>query len=141
MGRGRHGRRRHMANGACKVKGSAFTTWDAAMSAVARTPDAIRAYRGDCCGYFHITRYTEDEYAQRVAEFSEDRCTDEQFSGIVENNNTTATNLEDDDERGEQGLHAGDAGSSSLERGEQPRFAPSPATLARRLQARRNQGR
>lgn len=65
----RHGRRPHRVSGVCHKKRSAWTTWDAAMAAVAKTPGAVRAYLGGCCGYYHITRYTEDEYAQRVAEF------------------------------------------------------------------------
>ena len=64
----RHGRRRHRAPCECRAKGTCYTTWDAAMGAVATTPDAIRAYRGRCCGHYHITKYTIDEYAQRVAE-------------------------------------------------------------------------
>jgi hypothetical protein len=39
------------------------------MSAVNRVKDAERAYRGTCCGHWHITRLSVDEFAQRVAEY------------------------------------------------------------------------
>jgi hypothetical protein len=139
MGRSRgHGHRRHIMSGVCNRKGSAYTTYDAAMSAVARTKDAIRAYRGDCCGYYHITRYTEDEYAQRCATYYDEAlCTDVDPNDIVGANNTTMSG--EHDEIGVQpSSREGDAGTTQVKRSDAPRLAPSPATLARQLQARRN---
>ena len=72
---GRHGHRRRpprkgtVQGCACQAKGSCFSTREAAMRTVATTKDAERAYRGDCCGHYHITRYTVDEFAQRRAEY------------------------------------------------------------------------
>src|SRR5690242_11373910 len=67
---GRHGRRPHVATWCgCQIK-VCFTTYDAAMARVANIPGAERAYRGPCCGHYHITGLTQDEFAQLMAERS-----------------------------------------------------------------------
>lgn len=119
----RHGRRRGLSTTCtCRAKTACYTTYDAAMSAVHRTPDAKRAYRGDCCGHYHITRYTEDEYAQRVAAHAEE------------------ANHEQEEDYSRYGLEpaagAGGPGAPAVGSGGQSRLAPSPATVARIVQAR-----
>lgn len=102
------------------------------MAGVKDTPDAERAYRGKCCGHWHITRYTVDEYAQRVAEY-----------GVQDDANVVPWYYQDDeggtdeaDHRTEPRAREGDAGPAPLVRGESTRLAPSPATLARLLEGR-----
>lgn len=136
MGRSkRHGRRPHKARNVCQVKGAAFTTWDAAMAVVATTPGAERPYRGTCCGYYHITRETQDEYAQRVAEFTPERRVKLPWEGDTVDHETE-TSWEANDESGTQSrVRESDAGTAQVQRGRFPGLTPSPATLARRLQA------
>lgn len=132
-----HGRKPHKVRGACTVKGSAFTTWDAAQAAVVTTPDAVRPYRGDCCGYYHITRYTVDEYAQRMAEMAGPRRVQESWLDDTVDPKSVQTE-EETDVRGEPQADAGDAGPEAVQRVRIPRFTPSPATLAKRLAPRRS---
>lgn len=128
----RHGHRPHKISGVCSVKGSTFTTQEAALAAVARTPDAQRAYRGDCCGYWHITRQTIDEYAQRMAA----RYVPRRIMDLEDFDDTVVG--EEDDER-EQGADAGDAGPTQVQRIRQTSgSAPTPAEVARRIAGKRS---
>lgn len=130
----RHGRRRGVAQGCdCRAKGMCFTTWDAANAAVSRVPDAERAYRGTCCGHLHITRSTQDEFAQRVAEFA---CTHDDNRGIVDLGQETEADHESSAAGAEPRGDEGGLGTPPFERSAQARLAPSPATLARRLASR-----
>lgn len=111
MGRSRrHGVRRHVVSNVCPHGKTSFTTWDAAKGALARAKDAIRVYRGSCCGYFHITKYSEDEYAQRVAQFG---CTSESAYGTVD---LTTDEGDYDGEYGEQSVREGDAAVAAIQR-------------------------
>lgn len=113
MGRSRrHGVRRHVVSNVCPQGKTSFTTWDAAKSALTRAKDAVRVYRGSCCGYFHITKYTEDEYAQRVALFG---CTrDANYDTIVVHDEDIFQGVSD--ERREQTLYDGDATVAAIQR-------------------------
>lgn len=144
----RHGRRRHIASDCrCTAKTACYTTWEAAWSAVHRIPDVIRAYRGSCCGHYHVTKYTEDEYAQRVAAYM---CTVDEICGIVDHERKDNDHgTEEDSPRSYEqaaarlGLEAGEPGArrrgprtAPVERGAAARLAPTPLTVAARLQAR-----
>lgn len=117
-----HGKRRHRADCDCGAKSACFTTMKAALSAVATVPDAERAYRGDCCGHYHITRYTQDEYAQRVAAFTEGADHEDRAPGT------------------EPGSDARGPRAPALQRGDETRPTPTPAEVARVLQARGRTG-
>jgi hypothetical protein len=145
----RHGRRRHIVRDCgCTMKSICFTTWDAAMSAVASVPDAERAYRGTCCGHYHITRLSIDEFAQRVAEY----CVQEQAfcdTVVLSIGEEAGDEAETDPEAAarawiectEPRTRGGGPGDPAIERWPAPRFPPSPAAFARRLKARSDQGR
>lgn len=130
-----HGVRKHVARGVCSAKGMAFTQWDAAEAARIRL-GGERVYRGDCCGYLHITRYTEGEYAQRVAL----GCTDPDPYGMVGYNDTDEGEDDGEEQAGDaRGEPRGDAGrprASSLKRGEAPRPTATPAEVARFFEGR-----
>jgi hypothetical protein len=112
MGRSRrHGVRRHVVSNVCPHGKTSFTTWDAAKGALARAKDAIRVYRGSCCGYFHITKYTEDEYAQRVAQFA---CTNREDYDTVDLTDEDTEGAYD--ERREQSPRASDAAAAAIKR-------------------------
>ena len=134
MGR-RHGRKRHIAVCQCTAKSVCYTTWNAAMSAVSRVPGAIRAYRGKCCGHYHITRSTEDEYAQRMAEL---QCTTAADYGTVDSGQGMETYHEAGNAGAEPRGGEGGSRAEAVERGaSDPLASPTPASLARRLEARR----
>lgn len=130
----RHGRRRHRAFCDCVAKGTCYTTYDSAMAGVKQTPDAIRAYRGSCCGHYHITRYTQDEYAQRVAAYG---VQDEALCDTVVLP-TNAGGPDEADHRPEPRPRQGDAGPAPVLGEQQARLSPSPAALARFLEGRRD---
>lgn len=119
----RHGRRRHRVSCDCRLKSACFTTYSAAMAAVVVTPDAERPYRGTCCGHYHITRYSIDEYAQLIAARITEGEQDELRTG-----------------RSEPQAGTGGPGPQAVERRGEARSAPTPATLARFLEGRRDQG-
>lgn len=125
MGKRRHGKRPHVMPGACTVKGTAFTTYEAAYGRMVQTPGAIRVYRGNCCGYYHITSWTIDEFAQITAQrIQEERDGQEEGAG----------------EESEPAACARDAAVASLERFRQSRLTPSPTEVARRIQGLGGQG-
>lgn len=141
-----HGIRPHMARQVtCPVQ-VGFTTYDAAASMLTKVPGAERVIRGSCCGMYHITSMTEAEFAQMVAD--KQGCTDGFNRGMMDlsteeylkrwdrNHEAEATS-----QGGQPGTREGDAGAAALGSGGVSRLAPSPATVARRLQARGNQGR
>jgi hypothetical protein len=137
----KHGRRPGVVPGACPYK-IAFRTYEAVMSAMSRVKDAERPYLGDCCGYWHMTRTTQDEYAQQIAAQG---CTDSAKRGKLELSGPDYLKwLEAQHEaqgqardNGEPRARGGDAGEAPQPRGGEPRLTPSPAEVARRLQARR----
>jgi hypothetical protein len=104
----RHGVRPHVASGACPQGKTAYTTWNAATGAMRRVKDAIRVYHGKCCGYYHITKYEEGEYAQRVAEYM---CTTPDSCDTMVSDERSL-----DDERREQAADARHAGTAAIRR-------------------------
>ncbi len=143
-----HGVRPHMARGVCDRK-LAFTTYDAALGKMTEVPGAIRVIRGTCCGMFHITSMTEAQYAQWVAdEMAELGCTDAADRGMMDLSTEEFLKRWDADHEEqaagndrEPRTRQGDAGTAAVFSKRDARLAPSPSTLARRLQARSRQGR
>lgn len=136
-----HGRRKHLATCDCPAKAACYTTLDAAQGAVVRTPDAERAYRGTCCGHWHITRYTQDEYAQRVATYG---VQDEAPYGTVVLPTHHEEDFDEQQETADAGVQPrGDEGgprAETLERRPTHPFAEgSPADVARRIRSRRSE--
>lgn len=121
-----------------------FTSWDAAQSALVRL-GAERVYTCSGCGYLHITRYTEGEYSQRIADTDEQGCTSGVDYGIVvdtdEGDNDEAQDEAPGDDGGEPRHDAGGPRAPSFQRGPTSRPSPSPATLAAQLARRSDQGR
>lgn len=140
-----HGVRPHMARQVtCPVK-VGFTTYDAAAAMLTKVPGSERVIRGSCCGMYHITSMTEAEFAQMVARQG---CTDGHNRGMMDLSTEEYLARWDQDHEAEaasQGgkprAREGDAGEASQSRGGSPRLTPSPAEVARRLQARRDPGR
>ena len=137
-----HGIRPHMARGVqCKKVG--FTTYGAAAAFMVNVPGAVRVIRGSCCGWYHITSMTEAEFAEQMAE----GCTDAATRGMMDLSTEEylkrwdAEHGQQADEGREPRAREGDAGEASQPRGGSTRLAPSPAAVARRLQACGNQGR
>lgn len=136
-----HGVRKGVARGVrCpQGKGMSFTSFDAAQSALVRL-GAERVYRCSGCGHLHITRYTDGEYSQRIADTDEEGCTSGIDYGIVVDTD------EGDQHEAEAARHAGgepppDAGrprAQAFQRGPSPRPAPSPAEVARFIARRRD---
>lgn len=137
-----HGVRKHVARGVCSEKGMAFTQWDAAEAARVRL-GAERIYRGHCCGYWHITRYTDGEYSQRMALTG---CTDEVPYGSVGYNDTDeggydeAQQAEACDARSESRGDAGRPRKAKVKRRQPARLTASPDEIARFFSSLRNQG-
>lgn len=136
-----HGVRKGVARGvSCPGgKGMCFTSVRAAEAAVLRLK-AERWYTCDLCGYMHITRYTLAEFSQRKAL---EGCTPEPEYGIVVSYTDEGTDDEADQGADAGGQPRGDAGrprATPLERGSSPRPTPSPAEVARCIEARRNRG-
>lgn len=139
-----HGIRPHMARQvACPVK-VGFTSWSAAAAMLSQVPGAVRVIRGSCCGMYHITSMTEAEFAQVVARQG---CTDGFNRGMMDLSTEEYLKRWDADHEAEAGegreprAREGDAGEAPQSRGGPARLAPSPAEVARRLQARRDPGR
>lgn len=140
-----HGVRKGVARGIqCPSgKGMCYTSWDAARAALVRL-DAERVYRCSQCGYLHVTRYTDAEYAQRMADTDPGKvCTSAANRGIVVSSTTDG----DSDEATEGGRDpqpaegTGGSGAPTFKRGPTPRPAPSPATVAAFVARRRDSGR
>ena len=140
-----HGVRPHMARAVeCKFK-VGFTTYDAAAALLSQVPGAERVIRGTCCGMYHITSMTETEFALMVARSG---CTDAYNRGMMDLSTEEYLARWDQDHEaeaasqgGEPQPDAGDAGEAEEQRRGSTRPAPSPAAVARRLQARSDQGR
>jgi hypothetical protein len=143
-----HGVRPHMARGVCDRK-LAFTSYDAAAGKMTEVPGAVRVIRGSCCGMYHITSMTEAEYAQWVAEeMVAQGCTDAASRGMMDLSTEEFLKRWDADHEAQAagndrqpGARGSDAGEAAQPCGRGARLAPSPAALARRLQASSSQGR
>lgn len=142
-----HGIRPHMARGICDRK-LAFTTYAAAAGKMTEVPGAIRVIRGSCCGMYHITSMTEAQYAQWVAdELVAQGCTDAIDRGMMDLSTEEFLKRWDADHEAQAGDDReprdgeGDAGAAAVFRKSASRPSPSPATVARSLQARSGQGR
>lgn len=141
-----HGIRPHMARQVtCPVK-VGFTTYGAAAAMLTKVPGSERVIRGSCCGMYHITSMTEAEFAQMVAD--KQGCTDGFNRGMMDLSTEEYLKRWDADHEAEaasQGreppAERSDAGEASQRGGGSTRLAPSPAEVARRLQARRDPGR
>jgi hypothetical protein len=138
-----HGVRKGIRHGVnCPMgKGMCFTSWDAAEAARLRL-GAERVYTCSACGYLHITRYTEAEYAVRIAP---QVCTSEFIRGMVDLTDDEGVRDEQAvpvvDQGGQPGPGRGDAGEATQPRGGFTRLAPSPAEVALRVQGRRHSRR
>jgi hypothetical protein len=140
-----HGKRPHVVPNGCSRK-TAFTTYEAAYAAGVKV-GAERAYRGKCCGWYHYTGSTQDEFAQLVAKFMEPRGV--QDTAVCDTMVTPDEEVDNHEaqpdqpretragsERAEPREGAGRPGTTCEQRGSSTRLAPSPAEVARRLQAR-----
>lgn len=140
-----HGVRKHMARGACHIK-VAFTTYAAALAATVNIKDAERPYRGKCCGYYHITSMTEAEFSQAMATRGvQDSAirgkvdlTDEEYLALMEKEREEQEARAARPEAAEPGAGPGGPGAATFKRGPSVGRTPTPAALARRLQARRD---
>lgn len=129
----------------CNIK-VAFTTYEAAYSAMQDVPNADHVYRGECCGYYHFTSMTEAEFAQAMAtrgvQDSATRgmldLTPEEYLAVIDRRQADEEALEARlaDEGRQSRAGAGGPASPAQQRGKQARPAPSPAALARRLEGR-----
>lgn len=123
-------------------KGMSFTSWDAAQAALVRL-GAERVYKCSGCGHLHITRYTEGEYSQRIADTDEGCTTGFDYDTVVVTNQGGDHEAEADAAAGgrQSQRDAGGPGATTFQRGPSSRPAPSPATIARLVAQRRDQGR